>query len=309
MPVEPAPGCGSRAFATSEEADAAGCGELVEIDLAPLEHVAGTSEIFSAGFGVELGAASDAGALRARYLSDRASLDRLRGLPEAELPPEMKAAYEREFDAVYGPREAALRATLGADYAPVVPSTSPSLPARPRFAFRAVADGGFDGAQLSYTGSGSGAVLASGYGGLTLALPQIPAPNVGLSVRARFASGPDWSRFQIGAGIQFIADVPPAGAGIDIGLHASYGYFLSANCDDPEGDAACGELTNIVATSDGGADIRASVDYEYLVARVLLLTAGGDVGFAFYPYTRPNGEGDVAKGLVFGLHAGLGLGL
>lgn len=302
-------GCTGRVFATAEEAETAGCGELVELDLVPLEHVEGTNEIFTAGFGADLGGGADDQALRARYLRDKASLDRIRALPEADLEPAMKAAYEREFDAVYGPREAALRAVLGEAFSPVVPDPSAALPPRPRFTFRVTADGGFDGMQLSYAGSGTGAVLPGGYAGLTLALPQIPAPNVGLSLRARFASGPDLTRFQIGAGVQFVADVAPAGAGVNIGLHASYGALLGATCDDPTGDAACGALTNIVDTSDGGGDIRASVDYEYLVARILILTAGGDVGFAFYPYTRPSGEGDVAKGLVFGLHAGLGFGL
>lgn len=311
-PAAPESACAGRAFASAAESAAAGCGEPSALDLAPIERVEGAppGDVFVAGFGADLGGvADDAPRLRARYLRDRASLDALRARPDEAIGPAVKAAYEREFQAVYAPREEALRAALGSEWKPFETPSADGIPAPPPRAlgtFRVVADGGLDGAQLSYAGSGSGGVLAGGYAGLTLSLPQLPVPGVGLSVRARYAAGPDLSRFQVGAGVQFIADGPTGGSGVSIGLHASYGYLIAANCDDPDGDLACAELEDIVGTSNGGGDIRASVDYEYLLGDYLILTAGGDVGFAFYPYTRANDEGDIAKGLVFSLHAGAG---
>lgn len=313
-PAKPEIDCAGRVFSSAGESASAGCGEPIAIDVAPIERVEGAppGDVFVVGFGADLaGAAGDGPRLRARYLRDRAALDGLLARPDDDLGRAVKAAYEREFRAVYAPREEALRVALGSEWKPLptsVAERAPEPPPPPRAlgAFRVVADGGLDGAQLSYVGAGSGAVLAGGYAGLTLSLPQVPVPGVGLSLRARYAAGPDLSRFQIGAGVQFFADVASGGSGVTIGLHGSYGYLLSANCDDRDADRGCAELFDIVGSSDGGGDVRASVDYEYLLGDYLILTAGGDVGFAFYPYTRANDEGDVAKGLAFGLHAGAG---
>jgi hypothetical protein len=299
--------------------------------------------------------AADLDKLKNQYIADKNKLDKLLKLDDDIVSKDKKKAYKEEFAQVYTPWEPQLELAFGQPIeSPEATANGGKSPTQ-LGTFRLQAEGGFDAQKLEYETAvqsknsaddpvydnddrfAGDAGSAGGFVGVALTLPQIPAPGFGLSAIARYVFGNEVSRVVAGAGMKILVDNPAGTSGLTIGGYVGYAKLLGVSgtgCALKSNDAGgvsspdcLNQYQAIVDGSAGGVDARLEVGYEFIVARYLLLSLAGGLGYEFIPFdidpdkhplfvggfdpmtrTAINGVvSDAVKGVSATLQAGIGL--